>query len=384
MLMFGPRQLVLPFLILQVLCVVLPAVAAAQSRPAQGLTEGADLFAAGCAGCHGPQGSGAADSTIGFDKPSTYPDFTSCQQTSPEVQADWWAVIHDGGKARGLSRIMPAFGDLLTSEQITALVRYIRSLCQDRAWAIGELNLPRPLMTEKAFPESETIVTSTVGPAAEGGHGHDSVTAVQYERRFGATNQIEILVPFAVAHDQSGMAQRGVGDAEFGIKHVMVSSARTGSIVSVLGVVTLPAGNSEKGLGTGTTVFEADATAAQMFRGNAFLQGQAGIEQGVNTDHAPRAGFVRVAAGKSFRADRGLGRMWSPMLEFIANRDFVTGASTDIDLVPELQVTLSQRQHVRGLVGVKLPVTNRADRPKQVGFYVLWDWFDGSLFKGWR
>jgi mono/diheme cytochrome c family protein len=382
--MFGSRRLVLPLLTLQAFLLVIPSAAAAQTRPAQGLTEGAELFTAGCAGCHGPQGSGAADSTVGFEKPSTYPDFTSCQQTSPEVQADWWAVIHDGGKARGFSRIMPAFGDLLTSEQITALVRYIRSLCQDRSWAIGELNLPRPLITEKAFPESETIVTSTIGPAAEGGRGHDAVTALQYERRFGATNQIEILVPFAVAHDQSGIAQRGVGDAEFGIKHVLFSSARTGSIVSVLGVVTLPAGDSDKGLGTGTTVFEADATFAQMFPGSAFLQGQAGIEQGANRDQAPRAGFVRIAAGKSFRADRGLGRMWSPMLEFIAHRDFVTGAPTDIDLVPELQVTLSQRQHVRGLVGVQVPVTNRDGRPKQIGFYVLWDWFDGSLFKGWR
>lgn len=370
--------------ILLVTLVALPAPATAQSRPAQGLTDGAQLFAAGCAGCHGPEGSGAADSTIGFEKPSTYPDFTSCQQTSPEVQADWWAVIHDGGKARGFSRIMPAFGDLLTSEQITALVRYIRGLCQDRAWAIGELNLPRPLITEKAFPESETILTSTIGPAPQSGHGHDSVTALQYERRFGATNQIEILVPFAVAHDQSGHTVRGVGDAEFGFKHVLFTSAHTGSIVSLLGVVTLPAGNSDKGLGTGTTVFEADATFGQMFRDNAFVQGQAGIEQGADRDLAPRAGFLRVAGGKSFRADRGLGRMWTPMLEFIANRDFVNGASIDVDLVPEVQVTLSQRQHVRGLVGVQWPVTNSDTRSKQVGFYVLWDWFDGSLFKGWR
>jgi len=111
--MFGPRRLVPPLLILQAFLVVIAPVAAAQTRPAQGLTEGAELFSAGCAGCHGPQGSGAADSTIGFEKPSTYPDFSSCQQTSPEVQADWWAVIHDGGKARGFSRIMPAFGDLL-------------------------------------------------------------------------------------------------------------------------------------------------------------------------------------------------------------------------------------------------------------------------------
>jgi mono/diheme cytochrome c family protein len=381
--MFGRWRRLLPHIVLASVFAA-PVTAAAQSRPAPGLTDGAELFAAGCAGCHGPQGSGAADSTVGFEKPSTYPDFTSCAQSSPEVQADWWAVIHDGGKARGFSRIMPAFGDLLTADQITSLVRYIRSLCRDRSWAIGELNLPRPLITEKAFPEDETIVTSTIGPAVAGGHGHDAVTALQYERRFGATNQIEVLVPFAVAHDQSGTAQRGVGDAEFGLKHVLFSSARTGSLVSLLGVVTLPAGNSDKGLGTGTTVFEGSATFGQMFRGNGFLQGQAGVEQGADREEAPRAGFLRVAGGKSFRADRGVGRMWSPMLEFIATRDFVNGASTDVDLVPEVQVTLSQRQHVRALVGVQLPVTNRAERPKQVGFYLLWDWFDGSLFQGWR
>jgi len=363
---------------------VTSTTAAAQSRPAAGLTDGAELFAAGCAGCHGPRGSGASDTTVGFEKPSTYPDFTSCEQTSPEVEADWWAVIHDGGKARGFSRIMPAFGDLLSPEQITALVRYIRSLCQDRAWAIGELNLPRPLVTEKAFPENETILTSTIGPAAEGGRGHDSVTALQYERRFGAKNQIEILVPFAVAHDPTSTAQRGVGDTEFGVKRVLFSNPRSGSIVSVLGVVTVPVGNSDKGLGSGTTVFEADVTFGQLFPGFAFLQGQAGLEQGADRDLAPRAGFIRLAGGKSFRADRGLGRMWSPMLELIANRDFVTGGSTDVDLIPEVQVTLSQRQHVRALVGLQLPMTNRGARPKQVGFYILWDWFDGSLFGGWR
>jgi mono/diheme cytochrome c family protein len=358
--------------------------AVAQTAPAPGVTDGAALFAAGCAGCHGPQGSGAADSTVGFEKPSTYPDFTSCDQTSPEVQADWWAVIHDGGMARGFSRIMPAFRDLLTPDQITSLVRYIRSLCQDRSWPIGELNLPRPLVTEKAFPENETIVTSTIGPAVAGGGGHDAVTALQYEHRFGATNQIEILLPFAVAHDETGAVQRGVGDAEFGFKHVLFSSATARSIVSLLGVVTLPAGNSDKGLGTGTTVFEGSATFGQLFPGEAFVQGQAGVEQGANREQAPRAGFIRAAGGKSLRADRGLGRMWTPMLEFIANRDFVTDASTDIDLIPEMQVTLSQRQHVRALVGVQLPMTDRNERPKQLGFYILWDWFDGGLFSGWR
>jgi mono/diheme cytochrome c family protein len=353
------------------------APAAAQSRAAAGLT-GADLFAAGCAGCHGPEGSGAPDSTVGFEKPSTYPDFTACDQTSPETEAGWWAVIHDGGKARGFSRIMPAFGELLTPQQITSLVKYIRSLCKNPAWPAGELNFPRPLNTEKAFPESETVFASSIDKRT-----HDAVHTLFYERRVGASNQIEVAIPLAVAHDKTGV-HRGVGDVELGVKHVLFSSLRSGSIFSVQGVVTLPSGNKDTGLGAGTTVFEAFAAVGQMLGGNAFVQGQVGAEQPADTEAAPRAAFTRWAVGKSFRADRGIGRMWTPMLELIASRDFETGASTGIDLVPQIQVTLNRRQHVRAAVGLQVPVTNRADHGNQIGFYLLWDWFDGGFLSGWK
>jgi hypothetical protein len=76
--------------------------------------------------------------------------------------------------------------------------------------------------------------------------------------------------------------------------------------------------------------------------------------------------------------------MWTPMLEMIASRDFETGASTDIDVVPQIQVTVNRRQHVRAAVGVQVPITNRADRGTQIGFYVLWDWFDGGFLSGWK
>ena len=72
------------------------------------------------------------------------------------------------------------------------------------------------------------------------------------------------------------------------------------------------------------------------------------------------------------------------MMELVANRDFMRGASTDWDILPEFQVSLSQRQHVRVNFGVRIPVTNTADRPVQGVFYVLWDWFDGSLKEGWK
>ena len=71
------------------------------------------------------------------------------------------------------------------------------------------------------------------------------------------------------------------------------------------------------------------------------------------------------------------------MVEFIADRDLVVGASTNWDIVPEIQIPMSKRMHVLGSVGVRLPVNNTAGRQKQVMFYVLWDWMDGGLLQGW-
>jgi hypothetical protein len=34
--------------------------------------------------------------------------------------------------------------------------------------------------------------------------------------------------------------------------------------------------------------------------------------------------------------------------------------------------------------GVRLPLTQRQDRPVQGLVYLLWDWFDGGLFEFWK
>ena len=72
------------------------------------------------------------------------------------------------------------------------------------------------------------------------------------------------------------------------------------------------------------------------------------------------------------------------MFEVVSDRDFVEGASANIDIAPQFQVTLNRRQHVRVNVGLQMPVTNSAQRPKQIVFYLLWDWFDGGLLEGWK
>lgn len=163
-------------------------------------SEGRDLYQSACVACHGADGSGAPQTLIGFEKPQTFPDFTECDQSAPEYTRDWKAVIRDGGPARGFSEIMPAFGDVFTPEQIEQLTRYLRSLCArhdtQRAWPPGELNLPRAIMTEKAFPEDELVLTSSAATSGPSGFSNE----LAYEYRINGRNQLEIALPFAAVH----------------------------------------------------------------------------------------------------------------------------------------------------------------------------------------
>lgn len=90
-----------------------------------------------------------------------------------------------------------------------------------------------------------------------------------------------------------------------------------------------------------------------------------------------------TAIGKTVAQNR-FGRIWTPMVEILAAREFTPGAETEWDSVPQMQVSLSVFQHVRLDVGVRLPVNERQTRTKSVLVYLLWDWGDGGLFKLWR
>ena len=72
------------------------------------------------------------------------------------------------------------------------------------------------------------------------------------------------------------------------------------------------------------------------------------------------------------------------MVEFLADRDLMTGAKTNWDVMPEFQVTISRRQHIRANLGLRIPAANTAGRPIQLMFYLLWDRQDGKLLEVWR
>jgi len=353
--------------------------AQSSTAPKLKLDTGKQIYEAGCAGCHGPDGKGQPQTTLGFDKPDTFPDFTRCDQTTPEDNIAWRAVIRDGGHSRGFSQIMPSFSGALTPAQIEKVIQYLRGFCKERGWPRGELNLPRALATEKAFPEDEVVVTSAVN--VNGGPGVSN--EIVHEQRFGVKNQIEVSVPVEFTHPDRGLWYGGVGDIGLGLKREIFSSLQKGSILSVQGEVIAPTGNKAHGLGSGVTTFETFAAYGQLLPWKSFVQLQGGADLPTHTENSPQSLFFRSAFGKSFNQNLGVGRLWSPMFEFLADRNLETGAKTNWDVMPEFQVTLSRRQHIRANVGVRIPAVNTEGRQMQLMFYLLWDWQDGKLLEGW-
>lgn len=339
---------------------------------------GEALYQSGCIACHGVNGKGAPETSSEFKRPSTFPDFTRCDQTTPETNADWKATILYGGPGRGFSKIMPSFGGILSNDQIDDVVAYLRGFCINPHWPRGELNLPRALVTEKAFPEDEFVLSTAVN--ATGAPG--LTTNFIHEQAFGVKNQLEIDTPWDY-QDQNHNWNSHVGDITFGWKRVLFSDLRTGSILSVQGGVLPPTGSPKLG-GNGTTVFEPFASFDQLFPTNTWIQFQMGADLPRHPDITPKSLFWYTALGQTIAGDHRLGRQWSPMVELLATRDMEDGAKTDWDVLPEMQVTLSKRQHIRADVGVRAPFTDTAGRTPEVNFYILWDWADGVFWKGWK
>lgn len=363
------------------LCLLIPAaalIAQTKTDSALRLDTGEHIFQAGCVACHGADGKGTPKSISGFEPPRTFPNFTKCDQTTPEPNTTWKDVILHGGPIRGFSQIMPSFGEALTSQQIDSVIEYLRGFCTNSHWPRGELNLPRAMVTEKAFPENEVVISTGIN--AQGAPG--VMTHIIHEQRFGVKNQIEVDVPITFA-DLNHTWYGGAGDTTLGLKREIFSSLRSGSILSLFGGVILPTGNKSRGFGTGATTFEMFASYGQLFPTNTFLQFQVGADLPAHTRIAPQAIFYRTALGQSISQRHGLGRMWSPMVEFLADRDLTTGAKTNWDVLPQMQVTISKRQHIRANLGVRAPMNNRLGRSIQVMFYLLWDFGDGRLNEGW-
>lgn len=367
-----PRRSRLGAVLLLAAWIVAPAV----GRGDPDAVRGGRIFQQRCASCHGLDGSGQAGRDAGLEPAN----FTDCSFSSREPDADWIAVVSAGGPVRGLSPAMPAHGAILSEAEIRDVVAFARTLCEDPRWPRGELNLPRPLFTEKAFPEDEFVVTTLANLEDETRWD----TELLFEKRFGARNQIEISLPIVVREEPTpgDATWGGVGDVGLSVKRVLFSDLAAGFIASLGTEVKLPTGDDDRGLGTGTTVFEPFVAFGQLLPVGLFAQLQVLGEIPVDGDKADSEVQVRAALGRSFEPRR-FGRLWTPMVELLATRSFGGDRQLEFDLVPQIQVTLSRRRHVRLDLGGRIPVNHTDGRPSQLVVYLLWDWFDGWFYEGW-
>lgn len=353
---------------------------------------GEAIYANSCANCHGLDGTGVEPSLLAFEE--EMPDFTDCDFAAREPDGDWIAVAHEGGPVRGFSEMMPAFRGALTAEQLERVMGYIRSLCTDDNWPRGELNLPRPLLTTKAYPEDEWVVEAGVDLEGDGA----AMGAYVYERRYGPRSQVEVVIPYGWRaahtesdghdHDHGGAAAEGgghgLGDIVLGVKHALYHSSSSGTIFSLGGEVFVATGDEEAGLGAPGNRLEAYASFGQILPNDAFIQAQGGLEAPLYEDAANEV-FGRFVLGATF-TEGEWGRAWTPMVEVQAKHHLESGAETEFNLIPQVQVALNTRQHVLGNIGVLVPVGSGANeyaRPMRLVAYVLLDWFDGGFFEGW-
>ncbi len=97
-------------------------VVAALSAPAARADEAQDNWEARCQKCHGPDGRGKTQ----MGKKVHMPDFTKARWQKRHDDGEILKMINDGVEEKG-KRLMPAFKEKLTADQIDALVAYVRA-----------------------------------------------------------------------------------------------------------------------------------------------------------------------------------------------------------------------------------------------------------------
>ena len=245
---------------------------------------------------------------VGFDLPLPnghgFPDFTDCPTNTVEPSE---RLDRRRAPGRTGARPRPAHAGVRRRPvrgPDRARRQHLWTFCRDRRWPRGDLNLPRALFTEKAFPENETLFSDRGAPRRR---RRPSQETVIYEQRFGARGTYEVSVPVGAQQAAPGGPwHRGLGDIELTVRQTVHADHERGTIVAVGGAVTLPTGKETLGLGNGYTVYEPLLLAGQMLGANGFVQMQAGYEIASSQEKGTNEAFLRTAVGLHLGAGRGV------------------------------------------------------------------------------
>lgn len=311
-------------------------------------------------------------------------DFTDCKVATPEPDMDWELAIASGGLAVGLSSEMPAFGDTLTPDQIRAFVAHMRAMCRESGWPIGNSNFPRPIFTEKAFPENELVILPMITHrrpevVVQGGTRIPSDSTLTdfdlraiFERRFGRRGMWEITLPLA-SHDTAGFARRqGVGDVEAAVKYVLHAGNQAPQIISAGFEVALPTGSEARGLGRATSVLEPYLAAGTMLS-SVYLQAQGKVELPMDTTKTERAFVYNLYIGGDTSSAPNT---WTIGVELNGEVIDRAEARSLIALTPQLRKGLTKTGGLGAALGVQVPLNERRARGTRAVGYLLWEYLE--------
>lgn len=340
------------------------AVMAAPAAATPDLALGERLFAQACASCHGAAGRPDPASPVVQALGIEPADLSDPLFNSREPAIDWELVVKGGGHALGLSEKMPAWGDSFTDAEIAALVAYVKTLApgSDR-YPPGELNLMLPIRTQKAFPEDEIVWKSRY----ESRDDEDVWRNVlEFEKRVGRRGQAILEVV-----EEEG----DVTEVEAGWKHALTWSLERGYLLSGGAKVAIPTqGDGDEELIpflawaqelSPKATFQASTRAILPFDDvDAGALELAGIVHYTWTDR-PQAVFPALEATATVPLDRAAGE---DRLQFT--------------VVPQVRIGLTRGGHVALNLGAEIPLSDQ-DYDWRAHLTLLWDFADGSFFKGW-
>jgi Cytochrome c len=338
-----------------------------------------DIYQSNCAACHGAVGKPDPENPM-FKELGILPaNFTDALFSSREPSKDWFLVVKEGGAAKGFSKIMPAFKEVLSDLQIKKVINYIKTLAGEHAYPSGDMNFILPIRTKKAFPEDEVVWKLRFQDDANNSNRDQIRNVIEIEKRLFKNTQLSL----ELSHKIDDGVDNGHGNfdqIEPGIKQVVYQDPAKQFITSVgalLAIKTEESSSSNEFIPyvaaakrlTKTLTIQGTARSTLPFE--KFSDGNVELSSVVHWSPSPwprsiSPGLELVA---SFPIERGTG---------VSSKSF-----SQVSLIPQAQIGLNKRGHIMLNLGAEIPL-NDTERYDYRGYaYLIWDFADGGLFDGW-